>query len=157
MISTTRKKLGAAVFAAAAVIAGFNVATVAPAQAAPIVSPVRTAQPGLGDLNSKLRLALNPGADRSARANELEAGAAGLPLLDQVGSVINTVPSLRWTVAGPVGQNGDTVTANLQVTVDGYGTFPNIEMAWREIDGTWKLTRESECSVAYYAGQSCNL
>ncbi|MET9488577.1 hypothetical protein [Nocardia sp. NPDC006630] len=157
MINTTRNKLGAAVFAAAALIGGFNVAAVAPAQAAPLVAPLRTAQPGLGDLQSKLRLALNTGADRGARANELEAGEAGLPLLDQVGGVINTVPSLRWQLAGPVNSNGDTTTANLQVSVDGYGTFPNIEMGWREIDGTWKLTRESECSVAYYAGLSCNL
>ncbi|MBL1075259.1 hypothetical protein JK358_12730 [Nocardia sp. 2] len=154
MLTTTRKKLGAAIFAATAVLGGIQAAVVAPAQAAPIL---RTAQPGLGDLDAKLRLALNTGASRPARANELEAGEAGLPLLDQVGGVMNTVPSLRWVLAGPVNVNGDTVTANLQVTVDGYGTFPNIELSWREIDGTWKLTREAECTVAYYAGLSCNL
>ncbi|WP_067695845.1 hypothetical protein [Nocardia jejuensis] len=157
MISTTRKKLGAALIAATAVFGGLQVAAIAPAQAAPIVSPLRTAQPGLGDLQSKLRLALNTGADRGARANELEAGDAGLAILDQVGGVMNSVPSLRWALAGPVNQNGDTLTANLQVTVDGYGTFPNIELSWREIDGTWKLTREAECSVAYYAGLGCSL
>ncbi|AYF77117.1 hypothetical protein D7D52_28590 [Nocardia yunnanensis] len=156
MRSTTRNMLGAAVIAAAT-LGGFQAVIVAPAQAAPITAPVRTQQPGLGDLQSKLRLVLDTGASRSARAAELEAGEAGLPLMDQIGSVINTVPSLRWVLAGPVNVNGDTTTANLQVTVDGYGTFPNIELTWREIDGSWKLTRDSECSVAYYAGLGCNL
>lgn len=157
MRSTTRNKLGAAVIAATAMFAGLQAAVVAPAQAAPITTPVRTVQPGLGDLSSKLQLVLNPGGNRAARAAELEAGDAGLGLMDQIGGVINTVPSLRWQLAGPVNDNGDTLTANLQVTVDGYGTFPNIELTWRQIDGTWKLTRDSECSVAYYAGLGCNI
>ncbi|MFI1914969.1 hypothetical protein [Nocardia sp. NPDC020380] len=157
MRTTTRKKLGAAVIAVAATLGGLTVAAGAPAQALPIAAPIRAAQPGLGDLQSQLQLLLNTGASRSDRANQLEAGEAGLPLLDQIGGVMNTVPSLEWTLAGPVSTNGDTTTANLQVSVAGYGTFPNIELTWREIDGTWKLTKDSECSIAYYAGLGCNI
>ncbi|NUS43536.1 MAG: hypothetical protein HOQ24_07605 [Mycobacteriaceae bacterium] len=154
MISTARNTLGAALFAATALLAGGQVAAIAPAAAAPIV---RTVQPGLGDLHAKLKVALNTSAPRAARAAELEAGEAGLPLLDQVGGVMNTVPSLRWVLAGPLNVKGDTLTANLQITVDGYGTFPNIELAWRNVNQAWKLTRDSECRVAYYAGLRCNL
>ncbi|MBF6171475.1 hypothetical protein [Nocardia blacklockiae] len=138
---------------AAAVFVG-GAATAAPALAAPAV--VHAAAPGVGQLQSKLQLVLDPNASRSARANELEAGEAGLPLVDNVGGVMASVPGFQWQAVGPVNVDGDRLTHNLQINVPGFDAM-FIELSWKDIDGNWKLTRESECTIAYYANQPCTV
>ncbi|WP_328409179.1 hypothetical protein [Nocardia sp. NBC_00403] len=156
MLSTARKK--AVTLAATALIGAFATATVStPAIAAPLTAPLRAEAPGTGELKAKLALAINTGASRAARAAELEAGAAGLPLLDQVGGAMAAAPpSFRWTILGPVSVNGDTLSAKLQTAVDGFDPF-QFNLTWRQLDGTWKLTRESECTVASVAFLPCSL
>lgn len=146
----------AALSLAAAVFAGGVAATAAPAVAAPVVAPVHAAAPGAGELQSKMQLALDPNASRAARANELEAGEAGLPLLDQVGGVMASVPGFQWQAVEPINVQGDTLTHNLQINVPGFDAM-FIELKWKDIDGTWKLSRESECSIAYYANLPCTV
>lgn len=65
-------------------------------------------------------------------------------------------PSFRWTILGPVSVNGDTLSAKLQTAVDGFDPF-QFNLTWRQLDGTWKLTRESECTVASVAFLPCSL
>lgn len=156
MLSTASKKV--ATLAAAALIGAFGTAAVAaPALAAPVTNGLHAAAPGTGELKAKLQTAMNTGAPRAARAAELEAGEAGLPLLDQVGGAMAAAPpSFRWNVVGPVTENGDTLGAQLQTAVDGFEPF-YFDLSWRQIDGTWKLTRESECTVASVAFLPCNL
>lgn len=141
---------------AAVVFAGGTAATIAPAVAAPITAPVHTAAPGVGELQSKLQLVLDPNGPRTARANELEAGAAGLPLVDKVGGVMASVPGFQWQAVEPITVQGDTLTHNLQINVPGFDAM-FIELKWKNIDGTWKLSRESECNIAYYANLPCTV
>ncbi|MFI9506261.1 hypothetical protein [Nocardia sp. NPDC052566] len=139
---------------AAALIGAFG--AVAPATAAPL-TPMHTSAPGTGELKSKLQLALNTGAARSARANELEAGEAGIGLVDQVGTVMAAAPpSFKWNIVGPVNVSGDTLTAQLTTSVDGWDPW-FFDVSWKQIDGTWKLTRQGECTVASVAMLPCNL
>ncbi|WP_405167295.1 hypothetical protein OG203_20745 [Nocardia sp. NBC_01499] len=143
---------------AAALIGTFStVATAAPAMATPIVAPVHAAAPSVGELKAKLQLVLNTGAARSARANELEAGESGLSLVDQVGTVMASAPSsFRWDLLGPVNVSGDRLTAQLTTSVDGWDPW-FFELSWKQIDGTWKLTREAECTVAGVAMLPCTV
>ncbi|MFE9582063.1 hypothetical protein ACFYO1_37205 [Nocardia sp. NPDC006044] len=151
MIKRKAHAATAAIALTAAALGAFGtVAIAAPATAAPAI--VRTAAPSAGELNSKLSLVLNSGAARSARAAELEGGEADLAVVERVGGVMGGVPGLTWTVQN-ANAAGDTLNADLMVTVPGYGTFPPIQIAWRQIDGTWKLTSESVDTIAYYAGQ----
>ncbi|BAW04204.1 hypothetical protein [Nocardia seriolae] len=155
-MNKSMRRIAAAAVALTAVLGG-SAATISPASALPVVAPIKAANPGVGDLQSKLALILNTGASRSARANELEAGEAGLPLIDQVGTVIAAAPpSFKWSVLGPVNVSGDTLTAGLQTSIDGFDPW-NWTLTWREIDGTWKLTRDSECTVASIAMVPCSL
>ncbi|MFE3188796.1 hypothetical protein ACFXHA_07275 [Nocardia sp. NPDC059240] len=155
MIKSMRRT-AAATLAVAAILGG-TAATVVPAAAAPVIVPVKATNPGVGELQSKLALVLNTGASRAARANELEAGEAGMALIDQVGSVIAAAPpSFKWSVQGPVNVSGDTLTAGLQTSIDGFDPW-NFTLTWRDIDGTWKLTRDGECTVASIAMLPCSL
>ncbi|MCM6776023.1 hypothetical protein NDR87_19990 [Nocardia sp. CDC159] len=154
MIKIKSRALVALALASALFTGG--VAAAVPAVAAPISVGVRTAAPGAGELQSKLQLVLNPGAPRASRAAQLEAGEAGLPLVDTVGGVMATVPGFQWQVVEPIAVQGDTLTHQLQVNVPGFDAM-FIELSWKQIDGTWKLTRESECTIAYYAGQACTV
>ncbi|WP_336086940.1 hypothetical protein [Nocardia sp. SSK8] len=130
-----------------------TLATAAPALAAPSI--VRTTPaPSAGQLQAKLQLVLNTGADRGTRANELENGEAGLPLMDQIGGVMASVPGFAWNVTNAYTE-GSYTYADLLVTVPGFGTFPPIAASWVDVDGTWKLTSESQCTIAYYASLSC--
>ncbi|MVU79033.1 hypothetical protein GPX89_17485 [Nocardia sp. ET3-3] len=150
------RRVAAAAVTVAAVLGG-SAAAIAPASALPVTAPMKAANPGVGELHSKLALILDTSADRAARANELEAGEAGLPLIDQVGTVIAAAPpSFKWSVLGPVNVSGDTMTAGLQTSVDGFDPW-NWTLTWRDIDGTWKLTRDSECTVASIAMVPCSL
>src|SRR5690606_25506065 len=120
------RKTRAAAAALALTAAAFgSVATVAPATAAPSV--VRTNAPGVGELQSKLQLALNTGAPRGDRAAELEAGEAGLPVVDELSNRMAAIPSFRYSVIGPVSTQGDLTTAQLKLALDGYGDLPRSE------------------------------
>lgn len=153
MKTTMRAALVALSLVTATLLGGAGTLVAAgPAVAAPML---RTVAPSTGELQAKLQLALNTGASRSARANELENGEAGLGLLDRLGGVIASVPGFGWYVSGPVSQDGDTLSANMITSAPGFGSFPPIEISWRDIDGTWKLTTESQCTLAYYASLSC--
>ncbi|MEU2034701.1 hypothetical protein [Nocardia amamiensis] len=156
MFRTTRTK--AAMLAAVALFGAFGtVAATVPATAAPLTAPLHAAAPGPGELKAKLQTAINTGAARSVRAAELEAGEAGLPLLDQVGAAMASAPpSFRWTILGPVSVNGNVLSAQLQTAVDGFDPF-YFTLTWKQIGGTWKLTREAECTVASVAFLPCNL
>ncbi|AHH15668.1 hypothetical protein NONO_c08610 [Nocardia nova SH22a] len=150
------KSRAVAAFSLAAVVFAGGVASVTPAVAAPIAVSAHAAAPGIGELQSKLQLLLDPNGPRGARADELEAGDAGLGLIDQVGGVMASVPGFQWQAVGPLNVNGDTLTHNLQINVPGFDAM-FIELKWKEIDGTWKLTRESECTIAYYANLPCTV
>ncbi|MFQ6398380.1 hypothetical protein ACLMAJ_33685 [Nocardia sp. KC 131] len=161
MISTRKKpvaRLAAAAFALAATALVGTFGTVAtPAAAAPIGTPMRAEAPGVGELKAKLQLVLNTGASRSARAAELEAGDAGIGLVNQVGTVMAAAPpSFRWDVLGPVSVSGNQLTAQLKTSIDGYDPW-FFEISWKQIDGTWKLTREAECTVASVAMLPCTV
>ncbi|RDI64575.1 hypothetical protein [Nocardia pseudobrasiliensis] len=156
-MNSRKFRAAAAAFSLAAAVFAGTTATAVPAAAAPIMAPVHAAAPGLGELTAKLQLVLDTGASRAQRANELEAGEAGLPLVDQVGTVMAaTPPSFRWELQGPVDVQGDTLTAGLQTSVDGYEPW-HFQLTWRQIDGTWKLTREAECVVASIAVLPCTV
>ncbi|MBF6125116.1 hypothetical protein [Nocardia brasiliensis] len=141
---------GASLFGAVA-----TVATVAPAVAAPSIA--RTAAPSAGELTAKMQIVLNRGASRADRAAELEAGEAGLPIVDQVAAIIATLPSYRWSIIGPVNVQGDTLTAQLKTAVEGYDNLPLAEMSWKQIDGKWKLSNTSLCTIAGFASLPCNV
>ncbi|MEV6771192.1 hypothetical protein AB0N05_21490 [Nocardia sp. NPDC051030] len=154
MSRTTR--LLAAALTATALLTG-TAATAVTATAAPVAAPVRTATPSAGDLKAKLQTVLNSGASRSARAAELEAGEAGLPLIDQAAGVMAAAPpSFKWTILGPVTENGDTLSATLQTSVDGFDPF-TFPITWKLVDGDWKLSRDGECTVASVAMIPCSL
>ncbi|MBF6327588.1 hypothetical protein [Nocardia transvalensis] len=156
-MTMNKSRTALAVFSMAAALFTGTVAASAPALAAPIMAPVHAAAPGLGELTTKLQLALDTSAPRAQRANELEAGEAGLPLVDQVGTVMAAAPpSFRWELQGPVNVDGDLLTAGLQTSIDGYEPW-HFQLSWKQIDGTWKLTREAECTVASIAVLPCNL
>ncbi|WP_280267705.1 hypothetical protein [Nocardia wallacei] len=127
-----------------------------PALAAPVVAPMHSAAPSVGELQSKLEVLLDTGAPRANRAAELEAGEAGLGMADQIANVVNSVPGFHWNAAGPVNVNGDTLTHQLQFGSPGFEGY-SLELSWREIDGAWKLTRESECQLGTYAGVPCSV
>ena len=150
------KSRAVAAFSLAAVVFAGGVASVTPAVAAPIAAPMHAAAPGIGELQSKLQLVLDPNGPRAARADELEAGEAGLGLVDQVGGVMASVPGFQWQAVAPLTVGGDTLTHNLQINVPGFDAM-FIELKWKDIDGTWKLTRESECTIAYYANLPCTV
>lgn len=156
-MNTSKFRAAVAAFALSAAVVTGTVAATGTALAAPVAAPVHAAAPGVGELQSKLQLVLNTGASRSARANELEAGEAGLPLVDQVGTVMAAAPpSFRWEVQGPVAVDGDRLTAGLQTSIDGYEPW-HFQLSWKQIDGTWKLTREAECTVAGIAMLPCTV
>ncbi|WP_327112502.1 hypothetical protein OHB12_28940 [Nocardia sp. NBC_01730] len=152
MIKRSTRAAIAAFALTAATLVG-TIGTAATATAAPSIA--HTAAPSVGELQSKLQLVLNTGASRAGRAAELEAGDPGVSIADQVAARIAMFPSYRWSVVGPVDAHGDSLTAQLKTAVDGFEDLPLIEVSWRQIDGTWKLTREALCTVAYYASVPC--
>ncbi|WP_028479361.1 hypothetical protein [Nocardia sp. CNY236] len=155
MIST-RKRLGALAFTLAALLGGFGtVTTTALAAAAPVLTPVRASAPTVGELNAKMGILFDPGAPRAARAAELETGAAGLPAFDAAATLIAIAPaSWRWSVTGPVVVNGNTAAATLVTSTDGYDPW-TFDLTWKQIDGSWKLSRESICTIGNFVGQGC--
>lgn len=138
-------RITAAVVTCSAVLFATTLAA-APSTAAPIVSPLRTQAPGAGELTAKLGVAVNRGAAPAVRAAELESGEAGLATMDKIADLIAAAPGLKYQVVNPV-VSGDRIDAQLLVTTPGYPDF-TYAASWRQIDGTWKLTRETECALA---------
>ncbi|QIS08914.1 hypothetical protein [Nocardia arthritidis] len=157
MITSKNRAAAAAIAVTAAALLGPAGAalTAAPAVAAP--SAYLAAAPSAGELQAKLQLALNRGAARADRAAELEVGEAGLPIIDQVAAIIDTLPGYQWSIVGPVDTEGDRTTAQLKTVAPGYPEMPLVELSWRQVDGKWKLSRESLCKIAGFAGLPCNV
>ncbi|MFC9893154.1 hypothetical protein ACFVMC_05635 [Nocardia sp. NPDC127579] len=128
-------------FAAASMTAA---ALLLPVGAAVVVTaPVALAAPAApapAELQGKLQAALN------GSAAELESGDPSK--LATVGQVINRLPGYTWSVIGPVTVDGDTLNATLNSCL---GTCYPIAVTWKNVDGTWKFSRESEELLASYA------
>ncbi|MBL1077229.1 hypothetical protein JK358_22780 [Nocardia sp. 2] len=155
-MSSKRIRFGALAFAAAAVLGTVgSVTTATVANAAPAFSPMRAQAPSTGELRSGLAVAFNANASRAARAAELEGGESGLPAFDRAAMLISIAPaSWRWDVTGPVTQNGDVTSAVLYTATDGYEPW-TFDVTWKLIDGKWKFSRESTCTIANFVGASC--
>lgn len=135
-----KRSLVAASMAVATLFAPVAVAVVATAPAA-IAAP---ATPSAGELQGKLQAALN------GSTAEVESGdASGLTV---VRDRIAAIPGYHWDVSGPVTVEGDTLSATLNSRLGDY-TYP-IPVTWKDIDGTWKLSRESEQTLVGYASMS---
>ncbi|WP_278266127.1 hypothetical protein [Nocardia sp. AG03] len=135
-----KRSLAAASMAVATLFAPVAVAVVATAPAA-IAAP---ATPSVGELQGKLQAALN------GSTAEVESGdASGLTV---VRDRISAIPGYHWDVSGPVTVEGDTLSATLNSRLGDY-TYP-IPVTWKDIDGTWKLSKESEDTLVGYATMS---
>lgn len=97
------------------------------------------AVPSDGELQGKLQAALN------GSANELESGDPGSITI--VRDRIALIPGYTWSVSGG-SVSGDVLSANLQSCLG--QCFP-IPVTWKNIDGTWKLSRESQDTLVSYA------
>ncbi|UGT53815.1 hypothetical protein [Nocardia asteroides] len=131
-----KRSLFAASMAVAALFAPVTAAVVAAPAA--IAAP---ATPSAGELQGKLQAAMN------GSGAELESGNAGS--LTVVRDTVNRIPGYSWDVSGPVTVDGDTLSATLNSRLGDY-TYP-IPVTWKNIDGTWKLSQESESELVGYA------
>ncbi|MFD4430348.1 hypothetical protein [Nocardia sp. NPDC058497] len=132
-----KRSLVAASMAVATIFAPVTAAVVATAPAA-IAAP---ATPSVGQLQGKLQAAMN------GSSAELESGnGAGMIV---VRDTVNRIPGYSWNVSGPVTVDGDTLSATLNSRLGDYA-FP-IPVTWKDIDGTWKLSQESESTLVSYA------
>ncbi|MEU1203694.1 hypothetical protein [Nocardia sp. NPDC005825] len=116
------------------------VAVVATAPAA-VAAP---ATPSAGELQGKLQAALN------GSAAELESGDASQ--IANVSQVIQRIPGYSWDVSGPISVDGDVLSATLNSRLGSYA-FP-FSVTWKDVGGTWKLSRESEEMLASYANMA---
>ena len=136
------------------------VATAAPAPtavapAAPTASAPQALSPG--QLNTKVRLLMNTGASRSARADELEAGARGLGPVDAVADVLRVSGAgFTYQMIAPVTVSGTSMTATLQMSLVGQGSRTRA-LTWVWTGDKWKLSDRSTCDVAGLALVPCTL
>ncbi|WP_194816708.1 hypothetical protein [Nocardia sp. XZ_19_385] len=132
-------------FAAASMTAA---ALLLPVGAAVVVTaPVAVAAPAApspAELQGKLQAALN------GSAAELESGDTSK--IRNVGQVISQIPGYNWDVSGPVTVDGDVLSATLNSRLGEY-SYP-IPVTWKNVGGTWKLSRESEELLASYANMA---
>ncbi|GGK70063.1 hypothetical protein [Nocardia camponoti] len=132
-----KRSLAAASMAVATLFAPVAVAVVATAPVA-IAAP---ATPSAGELQGKLRAAMN------GSAAELASGdASGMAT---VNATVGRIPGYSWDVSGPVTVDGDVLSATLNSRLGDY-VFP-IPVTWVAVDGTWKLSQESEQTLVGYA------
>ncbi|GAB3205909.1 hypothetical protein [Nocardia tengchongensis] len=119
-----------------------------PAAAAVVVTApaavAAPATPSAGELQGKLQAAL------SGSAAELESGDASQII--NVGQVIQRIPGYSWDVSGPISVDGDVLSATLNSRLGSYA-FP-FSVTWKNVGGTWKLSRESEDMLAGYANMA---
>lgn len=98
-------------------------------------------------IDGAFRNALAPGVPAERRDQLFEGGAAARPLTDRLASLsTGSVPLLHWSVHEPLIIDGDRAT--LQVRSDVL-----FNQSWRpvtfvNVDGQWKLTRESTCELS---------
>ncbi len=110
-----------------------------------------------GQLNTKVKLIMNTGASRSARADELEGGAQALSSVDQVAEMLRVSGAgFSYKMNGPVQVNGTTMTATLQMSLVGNGSrYKQLSWVWK--GGKWKLSNASVCVIAAYAMLKCSV
>lgn len=101
--------------------------------------------PSEGELQGKLQSALN------GSANELESGDASS--ITVVRDRIALLPGYTWSVGGPVSVSGDVLSATLQSCLG--QCFP-IPLTWKNVEGTWKLSQESQNELVGYAQMAGN-
>ena len=129
-MNTRIRRFAAAPMAAAAIFASVGAISVAIAPHA-IAAP---AAPSPGELQGKLASALN------GNAGELASGDGSS--LGIVRDRINQIPGYTWDVSGPVSVNGDTLSATLHSRLGSYDY--QVPLTWTDVDGTWKLSQESQ-------------
>ncbi len=136
----------------------------APAQQAPARQAAPSALPAaapqaltVGQLNTKIKLLMNTGASRAARANELQAGARGLGSVDGVANLLRiSGAGFTYQMIDPVTVNGTTMSATLQMTLVGQGSKTQpLKWVWSGSD--WKLSNKSTCDVAGLALLPCSI
>lgn len=98
-------------------------------------------------IDGAFRNALAPGVPAEHRDSLFEGGAESRPLTDRLVSLsTGSVPLLHWSVHEPVTFDGDRATVRVRSDV-------LFNQAWRpvtfvNVDGEWKLTRESTCELS---------
>jgi len=109
-----------------------------------------------GELQNKLKLVLN--GSSAQKADELEAGARGVPVGEGIGNTLRTFEpvGVRWRIAGPVTVNANTMSANLILSSPGFNDA-TMGLTWVWKDDKWKLSNTSACEVAGYAQVPCAL
>lgn len=109
-----------------------------------------------GELQNKLTLVLN--GSSAQKADELEAGARGVPVGEGIGNTLRTFEpvGVRWRIAGPVTVNANTMSANLILSSPGFNDA-TMGLTWVWKDNKWKLSNTSACEVAGYAQVPCAL
>ena len=128
--------------------------TVAPAPATQAAAPQALSP---GQLNTKIRLIMNTGASRAARADELEAGARALGPVDAVANVLRVSGAgFTYQMIAPVTVSGNSMTATLQMSLVGQGSRTRA-LTWVWTGDKWKLSDRSTCDVAGLALVPCSL
>lgn len=98
-------------------------------------------------IDGAFRNALEPGVPADRRDELFAGGADARPLTDRLASLsTGSVPLLHWSVHEPVMRDGDRATVRLRSDV-------LFNQSWRpvtfvNVDGEWKLTRESTCELS---------
>lgn len=98
-------------------------------------------------IDGAFRNVIAPGVPAERRDELFEDGAAARPLTDRLASLsTGPVPLLRWSVHDPVVVDGDRATVRLR-------SDALFNQAWRpvtfvNVDGQWKLARESACELS---------
>ncbi|MDL9946659.1 hypothetical protein QSJ19_13885 [Gordonia sp. ABSL11-1] len=129
--------------------------TAGPAQPAPAASSPAALTPG--QLNTKIKLIMNTGAARAARANELQSGERGLRSIDQVAQMLRVSGAgFTYQMIGPVRLNGTSLSATLQMSLVGNGSRYR-QLTWVWSGNKWKLSDRSVCDVAAYALIPCSV
>ncbi|MDG3014636.1 hypothetical protein [Speluncibacter jeojiensis] len=120
------------------------------------VEQKRTA-PSVQGLTGKLQVLLNPGASAAAKSAELQAGGAAMPTVNAVGAALTAAgPVYKWALEGPVKVDGDTLTVQLKTSLIGFGDRRQ-PLTWTWVDGSWKLSNDSVCSLAATAMAPCSI
>lgn len=151
---------GAPAAAAPAPAAAPQAAAPQAAPAAPAVQeqPQATAPTALseGQLKAKLQI-LFSNAPEDQKAAELESGSRAFATLETVKTAVNTAgPVFKWNVVGPVQLNGTVLSAQLEAITPGFPAQYS-PLSWKWIDGTWKLSNESVCTVGALAFAKCTV
>lgn len=151
-----------AVPAAAPAPAPAPAAPVAAHQPAPAAEPEAEAEqkpptPSVQELTGKLQTLLNAGGSAEAKSAQLQAGGAAMPTVNTVGAALKAAgPVYKWSLEGPVTVAGDTLTAQLKTSLVGLGDRRQ-PLTWKWVDGSWKLSNESVCSLAATAMAPCSV